>query len=1285
MIRYLNPGESVGADKWDAFYAEADAKLGKLLNHVALASSTSDMGGSYLYSRIFYFIPRPASLTEWSNFSEYFFVARRFLRSGVDIFARLYDHQIFTDMVNGLPLATPVSPDTRPPKDDQWKVARLDPGDFAAFDNFWGPKIYPDQPNPFGIGVDALELSLECHTRAFPDAAGLTQKYNVFIDGSSHGPEYIHQWTPVDIVIGAVGPNFFFSPPNGQYDKYNIFRFHNLQAEQVIVRFGVQSAGAFLQFHAVTIPALQSRCVRRAKFEGPYTDGYQYFQKPLAGDPWFLDWRSARNVGQSSVLPEPGQWSNITDVMCGSFLATQAVRGTAVIIGNKMDLSKAWDPSAIYNNAGRTGLKQESEMPVGGWFGAVSEGTLIGDLAFHRGKLVVVDPAGDFLVWRTQPLTVDAVNEQHQLKKEDGSTALGVTSVSVTRVSDGVNIPELSGGDRNWLVDSVKDGGGNPLYFYIVFVVRLAGNDPKLAAGDKVQVRFRHKTDDHRHILEFEGMATLASKLADVGITVDLTPSFPGAKDFILTSDPPRDLISVSSNLILGAFGKPGITIGNGNNGSDAVIFPDLQYSNLNPLVLPFQTAADEHTAQYWQWDWDGSTYINIARVETEPWTNHARTTAFFANVRAGFFETMGSLLTQFRAVAGDATTLVKSVMTAFGPQIVARQSLSTAYPVGVDLAATGFDLDLTSGPALVRNQSIALADVNSVNPSFGWPRYDGSLGIEAGAMKTCFPRFARYWAQKRFFTHKVAEEPFVPMGVTNDTISSEDPLVKAFYEKNDGLKVPFAEGRLLPVAQAGSNAADGIALLGGFGAGEFDFWPRFAAWLKYGVVTFKSPGGDVVYDFTKGSPYQTAYYGIERNNILNGSAGAGDGIGPGGVVMVKKELPISIEHYNAAASAVNACVGALGGYVQADAANFLMGLGRPGSNGGQTGFGLGSYYEIGGSQIPRPREQWVGWDVEINPGIEEFLQRVGCPVQTASTFPASMAEFLNRNYLFAVWDGAGNFHTEEVVFEVDPMGAPLPLKYSPWGPYLFGIASGPNTPDNPNADLLKKALDNYRWVSITDAVTLHQRLGLPFVFQELCVPMLLRIRDAGWAQHDTRSGSGSGLTVQTSRACNWVNAAGGDWVVNNDAGDPARIMAVGGHEQTDYCSVEVATSAGTVTLYDAAYPDGLQRRFYGRGEPVSPTQADVANEFYLYRNYGGGKVSAVIFPRNYAGYRKNFNGTFVNFEAPGGPFENRPRNVNNGLEGGAADVKTLGAGDNVISTTVENGELYIVAGYRDV
>lgn len=1270
QIPYLGPGEKVTADKWNTFYAEIDARLAKHFNNQSIL-----LWGDGIYFRKFFFFPPGSSSPTWDSIGRAWFDLRA-NGFGFNPFYRRYEHNVFYDLINSLPIASdplPGAPDQRPAIDDDWQVVRLRVDDPAALTEEWWPIIWPDNTN--WPGSDALFVSLEAHKR---NVNG--KDYFIYIDWSG-GPEYIHKFSPAEIILGDIGPTFTF-PDN--WNKYNVFRFHNLQPQPVTVNFG--------SHFTFTVPPMGSKCVRRTAVDGTYTLGFNYFHTLLPGDPWFFKWNggAARAVTGAPVETYMGMntdWSNITDIFCGIHLG-------AILYGNTWDQSfifnilgqdqtKVWDVSSIYCNADYQGGKFEVQTPAGGFFPTVADSVPIGDLCFHRGKLLIVNPGGAFRVQRTQAITVPPFEQPPQqfvLRKADGSIALGVQDLKVSR--DGEDIPEFSDSgqnDINWHMDAVLDGTLQPLYFYISLIARDFGSDPKLSAGDEVKVSFSHLTDDQKYQLEFDGMASFASKLAEAGITLTMPVppddpflDFP-EKRFQLTCDSERDIISTSCNLISGVFGFPARTIGKGTGQSPALLFPYL-WAFLPLMNMELQT--DEITVQWIKWDIDGNgNYINVDWDYLTYETTSYITAAF--NVDDDlftFYDTIGTLLNYFRSKGGGALKTDASVsMTVFGPMINWTQSIELKYPGnGFDWGSFSFDFDLKKvglGWVAVRSGITPLSGSGfaAAVPNFGWPVYypypqwgvgGGIPATEPGAMANCFPRFERYFQNYRFFVQDPAKQPFAsPWDPYN--VTSEHPMLKSFYE----LK-PFEDGVLIPARKAPSHNKAGVSFLGGFPPPGFDIFTRLSAWMTYSVLTFQTSSGAQTYNFNKGQPWQAAYYGNMRPNIINNTPVGEDGAGA-----IKNALPIEIEHYNAAASAMNAITGSTGGSFFSDMAFILFWQFQlfPGK-----GLGYGNF---------RPRNQWVSWDERKNVLITPWMQAHGVTVRTGADLPSSLQDYVDRNQLWAIWDpqSGGPSATEN---RGDFYQDPHKMHECGWGDYLFAnsewdqsLFNGTGGYRTPSLQELKDRIDNYRWLTIDDAKALHQVLGIPFWFEELSVPCQLLIRDASWTALDSRDG-GFGGGQQLSRAVGFVNHPDGDWVLDNDAGNSIR----GNLDQVNYCLYVMGWDSGIMVLYDADYGE-LQQRFYQNDNlPVPATQLIRSNKYYLWRSYGGPNARCVIYPRNYADYARNYDSSFLRYNAPGG-FAHIPRRAVDGLEDGDPEVSDLRANhiilnpdEAIITTEMENG-----------
>jgi hypothetical protein len=1270
LIPYLGPGEKVTADKWNTLYAEIDARLAKHYSNLSIL-----LWGDAIYSRRFYFFPPENNSPTWDSVGRTWFDWRAY-NFGFSPFHRRYEHNIFHDLINSLPVASeplPGAPDQRPAKDEDWPVVRLRVDDFGGLSTQWSPLIWPDNNN--WPAADALFVSLEAHKRNLNG-----KDYFVYIDYSG-GPEYIHKFSPVEIILGDIGPSFTF-PDN--WNKYNVFRFHNLQPQPLTVNFG--------SHFTFTVPPTGSRCVRRTAVNGAYTVGFNYFQKLLPGDPWFFKWNggAARAVTGAPVEDYMGMstdWCNVTDIFCGlhvgGLLYNTDWDTSFVPDLPSLDHTKIWDVSSIYCNADYPGGKFEVKTPAGGYFPTIADSLPIGDLCFHRGKLLVVNPGGAFRVRRTQTITVPLFEQPPRkfvLRKADSSIALGVEDLTVKRGEE--LIPEFSDAaqnDINWHLDTVLDGTLQPLYFYISLIARDSGSDPKLAPDDEVKVTFTHLTDDQKYQLEFDGMASFASKLAEAGVTLT-NPIPPGdsniifpQKRFQLTCNPERDIIGVSCNMINGVFGLPARTAGKGTLQSPGLVFPFL-WAFLPLMDLQLQT--DEITVQWVKWEIDGDgNYINVDWDYVTYETSSYVAGAFNVdNDIFSFYDTIGTLLNYFRSKGGVLSTNAWVNMTVFGPMINWTQSIPLKCPGnGFDWTSGGFDFELKKvGLNLVAVRSgitpLSGSGGAAAVANFGWPAYypypqfgvaGGMPAIEGGAMANCFPRFERFFQNHRFFTHDPAKQPFAspwdPYSIT-----SEHPMLKSFYESK-----PFDDAVAIPARKAPVQSKTGVSFLGPFPQQEFDIFTRLSAWMNYSVLTFQTSSGAQVYNFNKGQPRQVSYYTNMRQNVLNNTP-----IGEDGAGAAKNALPMEIEHYNGAASAMNAITGTGSTAFFSDIAYILFSQFqlRPGK-----GLGYGNF---------RPRNQWVCWDERTNPLVTPWMQARGITVRSGADLPGPLQEYVDKNQLWALWDwqSGGPAVTEN---RGSQYGDPHKMHECGWGDYLFAnsewdqsLFDGTGGYRTPSLQELNHRINNYRWLTIDDARALHQALGIPFWFEELAVPCQLLIRNANWTALSSRGG-GFGGGQLLSRAAGFVNRPEGAWVLDNDAGSSIR----GGLEQVDYCLYTMGwgSDSGILVLYDADYQE-LQERFYQNdGLPVPATQLIRSNKYYLWRSYGGPNARCVIYPRNYADYERNYDNSLIRYLAPGG-FAHIPRRAVNGLEDGDPQVIDLRANhiignpdEAIITTDIEN------------
>lgn len=220
------------------------------------------------------------------------------------------------------------------------------------------------------VDVPALDLdeSLEAHRRSTLNADGNPEDYWVWQDGKDM-PQRLHRYAVAELVFEEEGTTSWTIPK--EYNKYQYFRCHNLNAVSITVTF---EALPGLQTFSIAIPAYGCNCVQRRP-AGQLEAGYNYFFKFKPGDP-----------------------RSLTTVSFGGNLACETMR-----------VNNVWNPALLYEIvelfSQREGLGLGDAInPVRmirdphvvydishlyrGYFADPAVGsTLLGDVLHHKGTL----------------------------------------------------------------------------------------------------------------------------------------------------------------------------------------------------------------------------------------------------------------------------------------------------------------------------------------------------------------------------------------------------------------------------------------------------------------------------------------------------------------------------------------------------------------------------------------------------------------------------------------------------------------------------------------------------------------------------------------------------------------------------------------------------------------------------------------------------------------------------------------------------------------------------------
>ena len=300
-IPYLVGGEEVTAARLNTLTAEADRRASLALdNHSILyllgenADVTRTDFAPFLGpTHIFKDGPQPIS-GYWGTWS--------------------YDHSVFTDAIStaseldypnaGTGIGAPEG--GWPVASESQKWVRLNPIAESYFTTIG--KLKRDSSGDWRNTTSLLRFSLEAHKRLHTKEDGTDEEFwieETFSAASDTAGEFarpvylqrIRQFEQAEIIFEGTGTEAFDFPHN--WNKYLFLRFHNLRAGLLVVRFR-KADGSIV--HTLEVDPYRSKCVRRTAPEGTYTDGYNYFQKFLTGDPRFYQHNTCNNVANPSII-----------------------------------------------------------------------------------------------------------------------------------------------------------------------------------------------------------------------------------------------------------------------------------------------------------------------------------------------------------------------------------------------------------------------------------------------------------------------------------------------------------------------------------------------------------------------------------------------------------------------------------------------------------------------------------------------------------------------------------------------------------------------------------------------------------------------------------------------------------------------------------------------------------------------------------------------------------------------------------------------------------------------
>lgn len=296
-VPYKQPGEDLDAAGMNVLTAEADRRASLALDNHSLIyligtnrTATLSAFRSFMGPRFIWKSDGTKTLSDWFG-------------------SWSYDHAVFENAANSLvdysgstfPVVVPA-----PAK----KVVHSNP-------------VATSYRTTTGITDTSIGLfngSLEAHRRLYTAPGAGPELYWI---GETHnnvriGYERIRNYEQAELIFDGVktlgDPGF-----RERWNKYNFFRIHNLNSEELVLLF--PNSGAVGTFFRVAVDAYSSKCVRRNLTGGSYvaspvyeyTEGYRYFQKFRSGDARFYQLGATTN--NLIETDTPGRLPNCNNVV----------------------------------------------------------------------------------------------------------------------------------------------------------------------------------------------------------------------------------------------------------------------------------------------------------------------------------------------------------------------------------------------------------------------------------------------------------------------------------------------------------------------------------------------------------------------------------------------------------------------------------------------------------------------------------------------------------------------------------------------------------------------------------------------------------------------------------------------------------------------------------------------------------------------------------------------------------------------------------------------------------
>jgi len=352
-IQYLAQHSNFGHEKMNALIEPLDAKTTLALDGHSIFFLLQEDRGTALAR----FAPYLGPVVSWCSGSQ---------PIGGYWGTWSYDHSIFTNAVAASVLYSGALTDQA---NATAKYVRINPLPASYFTAIGRVKAAEQR---------LLKFSLEAHQRDYNGQQfWIGETYSAVSDtaGANATPvgiERIRNLEQVELRFEG-GPNVLNFP--FRWNKFHKFRIHKLDAGNLTLNF-LSSTGTIA--HTVVVPGYGSRCVRRVKNnagEYDYVDGYNYFQKFIAGDIRFYQATNAAGFGDSTINPG-GIIPFVNFVLAGQSYKYDGVNP-----------SRFAAPTVLLDPRVRAPLPPGYETLYGD---VTNDATKLGDGLHHRGQVIDV-------------------------------------------------------------------------------------------------------------------------------------------------------------------------------------------------------------------------------------------------------------------------------------------------------------------------------------------------------------------------------------------------------------------------------------------------------------------------------------------------------------------------------------------------------------------------------------------------------------------------------------------------------------------------------------------------------------------------------------------------------------------------------------------------------------------------------------------------------------------------------------------------------------------------------